>query len=361
MPFAVMDFELADPIKSAIASMIQDSDAGYLGRVPELGENFARFAQSRWDWKVDPSDLRIAPDVGVAVIEVMRLLTNAGDRVMINTPVYYNFFNWIAEIKCLAYDVPLIESTDQITSYRLDLAAIRSGYQDGVRVHILCHPHNPVGAIYPVEDLIQLAELAREFGVRILSDEIHSPLVYNRDQYKPFLSISQSAKEVGIAFVSATKAFSFAGLKCAQIIAQSEEGRILLNQLPTAIHSRASLYGAIASQVAYGECESWLDAVIKFLDQSRNSLARLINLKLPGVRYNIPAAGYFGWLDLRELVPDEKIPTIGESMITLGKIAVAPGQLYGPGGQGFIRINFATSDEILQDAVERIATALERI
>lgn len=356
-----MDFELADPIRSVITSLIQDSDAGYLGQIPELGESFVRFAQSRWQWRVDPSDLRIAPDVGVGVIEVARLLTNPGDRIMINTPVYYNFFNWISEIKCQAYDVPLTESNDEEVSYRLDLDAIESGYKQGVIVHILCHPHNPVGAIYPLADLIRLADLAKEYGVRILSDEIHSPLIYDRDQYRPFLSVSQSAKEVGIAFVSATKAFSFAGLKCAQIIAQSEKGRNLLDQLPTALHSRASLYGAIASQVAYGECEPWLDAVINFLDQARHSLAQLIDLKLPGVRYKIPAAGYFGWLDLRDLVPDEKIARIGDAMITHGKIAVAPGELYGPGGRGFIRINFATSDEILQDAINRIAIALPRI
>ncbi len=113
MPFAVMDFELAEPIKTAITGLIQDSDAGYLGEIPELGENFSAFASSRWGWKVKPREVRVAPDVGVAVIEVARLISKPGDQIIINTPVYYNFFNWIREIHCQAVDIPLIAPTPQ--------------------------------------------------------------------------------------------------------------------------------------------------------------------------------------------------------------------------------------------------------
>lgn len=361
MPFAVMDFELAEPIKDVITGMIQDSDAGYLGEIPELGANFATFASNRWGWKVNPEQVRIAPDVGVAVIEVARLIARPGAKIIINTPVYYNFFNWISEIHCEAVDVPLIAPDTLGDPYRLDLEAIEACYQEGARVHILCHPHNPVGSIYPIEDLRQLADLAHRYSVTILSDEIHSPLIYGQRQFKPFLSVSASAQEVGIAFVSATKAFSFAGLKCAQMIAQSERTAEILRRLPHAIHSRASLYGAVASSVAYGQCEPWLDAVIEYLDNARNHLAKLISAKLPSVSYCKPDAGYFGWLDLRGVLEERQIQNVANLMIEHGRIAVASGSLYGPGGHGFIRINFATSGAILEEAVERIALALSRI
>ena len=361
MPFAVMDFELAEPIKEAITGMIQDSDAGYLGEIPELGENFASFASNRWGWKVNPKEVQIAPDVGVAVIEVARLISKPGEKIIINTPVYYNFFNWISEIHCQALDIPLIAPSTLGEAYRLDLEAIEAGYRDGARVHILCHPHNPVGSIYPAEDLLQLADLAHKYGVTILSDEIHSPLIYEEGRYKPFLSISDSARDVGISFVSATKAFSFAGLKCAQIVAQGERSTSILDRLPHAIHSRASLYGAVASSVAYGQCEPWLDAVIDYLDGARNHLAKLVSEKLPRVGYCKPDAGYFGWLDLRGVLNAEQIQDVANLMIEHGRIAVASGSLYGAGGRGFIRINFATSGEILEEAVDRIALALSRI
>ena len=358
MPFAVMDFELAEPIKTAITGLIQDSDAGYLGEIPELGENFSAFASNRWGWKVKPKEVRVAPDVGVAVIEVARLISKPGDQIIINTPVYYNFFNWIREIHCQAVDIPLIAPTTVGDSYRLDLERIEAGYRDGAQVHILCHPHNPVGSVYPVDDLLQLADLAKRHGVTILSDEIHSPLIYESERYKPFLSISDTAKDVGISFVSATKAFSFAGLKCAQMISQSDGTTAILDRLPQAIHSRASLYGAIASSVAYGECEPWLDAVIDYLDQRRSQLETLVSEKLAGVRYAKPDAGYFGWLDLRGVIRDEEIDNVSQLMIEQGKIAIASGSLYGPSGRGFIRINFATSGEILVEAIDRIGKAL---
>lgn len=362
MPFAVMDFELAEPIKKVISDLIADSDAGYLGNIPELAPNYAAFAKRRWDWEVDPAGFRIAPDVGVAVIEVIRTLIPSGEKVMINTPVYFNFFSWISELGCLPFDVPLKapREGESESRYRLDLEGIENGYKGGVKVHILCHPHNPVGAIYPKSDLIKLAELAHRYEVVVLSDEIHSPLVYERESFTPFLAASELAKEVGIAFVSATKAFSFAGLKCAHIIATSDATKRILDRLPKALHSRASLFGAVASMVAWKDCDAWLDQVINFLDSQRKLLASLIESELVGVGYKIPDAGYFGWLNLRKTVAQEKWQEIAGTLLEHGKIAVALGDLYGPGGAGFIRINFATSEEILRDAVARLRTGLAR-
>jgi cystathionine beta-lyase len=113
--------------------------------------------------------------------------------------------------------------------------------------------------------------------------------------------------------------------------------------------------------VAYGECEPWLDSVIDYLDQQRKDLANLVSARLPGVNYAKPDAGYFGWLDLRGVLHDNRIDGIADQMIERGKIAVAPGALYGPSGRGFIRINFATSGEILVEAIDRIAKALAEI
>ena len=109
MPFAVMDYDLAQPIKDALTSLVNNSDAGYLGKFPELGEGLSGFAKSRWGWELSPNDVKICTDVGVGVIEVCRQVVRSGDLIMVNTPVYYNFFNWIKELKCQIYDAPLIE------------------------------------------------------------------------------------------------------------------------------------------------------------------------------------------------------------------------------------------------------------
>jgi len=361
MPFAVMDYELAQPIKNSLIDLINASDAGYLGKFPELGESLSSFAKGKWQWDLDPTDVKICPDVGVGVIEVCRQIVKPGDLIMINTPVYFNFFSWIKELNCVAYDVPLIE--DQL-DYSLNFKEIENGYASGVKVHILCNPHNPVGAVFLQQDLARLADLASRYGVLIASDEIHAPLVFAESKFTPFLNASPVAKKVGIAFLSATKSWNIAGLKCAQIIAVEENTRKLINKLPPAVHSRASLVGAVASNTAYQECGDWLISVVKELDKSRYYLAQLLADLGLDIKYKIPTAGYFGWLDMRGL--DSKLAMLGQTeladvLLSHGKIAVAPGKLYGPGGVGFIRINFATSFEIIADAVNRIGKTIKSL
>ena len=352
MPFAVMDYELAEPIQAALISLVKNSDAGYLGNVPELGQALSFFANQRWGWQIDPSSIKIAPDVGVGVIEICRLILSPGDKILINTPVYYNFYNWIKEIHCEVVDAPLVENE---LRYSLDFSGIEAAYASGVKVHILCNPHNPVGAVFTKSELANLADLAKQYGVRIMSDEIHAPLVYKENTFTPFLSASENAREVGFAFLSATKTFNIAGLKCAQIVAQSDQNCAILEKLPLAVHSRASLFGAIASAVAYHDCIDWLDALIVELDSSRRFLKELMSNSGTSIGYRMPEAGYFGWLDLRRL---DMQGDVAQRFITEGKIAIAPGNFYGPSGSGFIRMNFSTSKEIVQDAVRRIISTV---
>ena len=361
MPFAVMDFELSEPIKKSLIDLVNNSDAGYLGKIPELGQSLTNFSANRWNWKIAPEDIKICPDVGVGVIEVCRQIVKPGDQIMINTPVYYNFFNWIKELNCKPYDAPLIEN--QLT-YSLDFEKIAEGYASGVKVHILCNPHNPVGAVFSQLDLAKLADLADEFDVVIASDEIHAPLTYKEKSFTPFLNSSAVAKEVGISFLSATKSWSIAGLKCAQIVAVGEKTRRIVAGIPTAVHSRASLFGAVASAAAYGESIDWLDSVVAQLDQSRTYLGGLLSELQFDIGYREPDGGYFGWLDLRSVDKFKNLNSredIAELLLTHGKIAVAPGHLYGPSGTGFIRINFATSFEIIEESVKRIKSTLEMI
>ena len=361
MPFAVMDFELSEPIKKSLIDLVNNSDAGYLGKIPELGQSLTNFAANRWNWKITPEDIKICPDVGVGVIEVCRQIVKPDDQIMINTPVYYNFFNWIKELNCKPYDAPLIEN--QLT-YSLDFEKIAEGYASGVKVHILCNPHNPVGAVFSQLDLAKLADLADEFDVVIASDEIHAPLTYKEKSFTPFLNSSAVAKEVGISFLSATKSWSIAGLKCAQIVAVGEKTRRIVAGIPTAVHSRASLFGAVASAAAYGESIDWLDSVVEQLDQSRTYLGGLLSELQFDIGYREPDGGYFGWLDLRSVDKFKNLNSredIAELLLTHGKIAVAPGHLYGPSGTGFIRINFATSFEIIEESVKKIKSTLEMI
>jgi cystathionine beta-lyase len=352
LPVAEMDFPTAPKIKAALTDMVERSDTGYLGPFPELFDAFANFSAKRWGWQVDVKQMRMATDVGVGIVEIMRTLIKPGEKVMLNSPVYENIWRWVSEVHATTVDTPLSEDN---LSYKLDLAAIEKEYQNGVKVHILCHPHNPVGAIFSKDQLSDLADLAKKYQVVILSDEIHAPLTYDAKTFTPFLNVSQNAKEVGITITSASKSFNLAGLKCAVIITESTKLQERINVMPPAVTWRASLFGAVASTAAYAESVDWLDGVLITLDQNRKLVEKLIATKAPAIKYRIPDFGYLAWLDLSALGLGED-PSA--AILEKGKLAVNGGVLYGPKHKSFVRLNFGTSPEIITEAFDRLANCL---
>ena len=224
LPVAEMDFPVAEPIRQTLREMIDHSDLGYLGAIPEMGVAFAGFAKRRWGWTVDPLQVRIAADVGVGVVEVLRVITKPGDKFMINSPVYPNFFTWCNETHLELVDVPLSQSDVEINGshWILDWAGIEKAYASGIKAHLICNPHNPLGRIYTHEELSRLAELAKKYNVYLLSDEIHAPLTYSEQVFTPFLTVSDTAREVGITITAASKGWNIAGLKCAIIVTENE-------------------------------------------------------------------------------------------------------------------------------------------
>lgn len=349
LPIAEMDYEIALPIREKLREMISASDTGYLGKLPELAESLAYFAKSRWNWDVETDSVFPATDVGVGVVEMARMIVQPGDGIVLNSPVYHNIGNWIDELKCRRVDAPM--KRDGL-SYSLDFEAIEQAYASGAKAHFLCNPANPVGAIFSREDLATLAELAKRYQVVIVSDEIHAPLVYTEHTFVPFLAVSDTAREVGFCVTSASKSWNLAGLKCAQIVTGSERLKNIAQSMPPAVLWRASLFGAVAASVAY-RCTDWLDSVNATNDRSRHYLKELLDREIPQVGYRVPDCSYLAWLDLSELNLGAN-PT--ERLLNEGKVAFNSGASFGPGHDQFIRLNFATSHEILDEAVKRIAS-----
>jgi len=351
LPVAEMDFEIAKPIRDVLGEMIKGSDTGYLGPIPELGINLAKFSKARWGWEIDPEQVFIATDVGVGMVEMARTVVNPGDLIMINSPVYHNMNNWIAELKCKSIDAPLIKDG---LHYALDLGAVERGYATGVKAHFLCSPHNPVGTVFTEEELSQLAELAKKYGVTIFSDEIHAPLTYDAKKFTPFLAVSDVAREVGICVTAASKSWNLAGLKCATIITAHPKQQERAKSMPMAVHYRASLFGAVASATAY-ECADWLDDAIETMDSNRKYLKKLLEDDLPSVGYRIPDFSYLAWLDLSSLNLGEDPSKV---LLEQGKLALNAGITFGATSGSFVRLNFATSEEILSQAISRMASCV---
>jgi cystathionine beta-lyase len=357
LPVAEMDFPVADPIRETLREMVDRSDLGYLGPIPEMGVAFAGFAQRRWGWSVDPLQVRIAADVGVGVVEVLRVITKPGDKILINSPVYPNFWTWCNETHLQQVDVPLTESETEVNGshWILDWDGIEKAYKLGIKAHLICNPHNPLGRVYTREELSRLADLAKAHNVYILSDEIHAPLTFQEQSFTPFLAISETAREVGITITAASKGWNIAGLKCAIIVTQNSKVYETLNAIAPATHYRASLLGAFATVTAFEKGEPWLEDVMVELDHNRKLIAELIAAKTPGVGYRIPHCSYLAWLDLTAFTLGEDPSAV---FIEKAKVACVQGLRFGPQSTQFVRLNFATSPEILEEAFNRLATVL---
>ncbi|CAN2212920.1 MalY Bifunctional PLP-dependent enzyme with beta-cystathionase and maltose regulon repressor activities [Candidatus Nanopelagicaceae bacterium] len=357
LPVAEMDFPVAEPIRRVLKEMVDKSDLGYLGAIPEMGEAFSSFASQRFGWKPDPAQIRIAADVGVGIVETLRVITNQGDKILINSPVYPNFFTWANETHLEVVDVELTRSESEVNGspWLLDWPGIEAAYKSGIKVHLICNPHNPLGRVYTKAELERLVELAVENNVVIISDEIHSPLTFGEQKFTPFLTLGEKARSVGITVTAASKGWNIAGLKCAIIVTEDAEMHQRLNAIAPATHYRASLLGAFATVAAFKEGEPWLDKLMVQLDSNRKLVASLVAEKLPKAKMHMPHCSYLAWIDFSGY-------EIGEDpaayLVEHAKVAFVPGVRFGKSFEQYVRLNFATSPEILTEAINRVARTL---
>ncbi|WP_347125725.1 aminotransferase class I/II-fold pyridoxal phosphate-dependent enzyme [Microbacterium sp. SY138] len=352
---AETDFPLAPAISTALQRAVEIGDTGYVASRTPLAESFAAFASRRYGWDPDPARMRSTADVSMGIVEILRRVTQPGERIVVTPPVYPPFYDLVAEAGAEVERVPL---RDTGTGWELDIDGIRAAFDDGATAILLCNPHNPTGTVHDRDSLAALAELADEFGVAVVSDEIHAPLAQPGTGFTPFLSVSDSAQRVGYAVVSASKAFNLAGLKCALMVTADDATSAVVRGLPVEVEWRTGQFGLLAAVAAFSEeSDEWLDGLLRTLDENRVLLKDLLAARLPGARYRIPDAGYLAWIDLSAL---EWGDNPARRILKDAKVALHFGPSFGAEGAGHVRLNFGTSPEILTEAIERIASLVGR-
>jgi cystathionine beta-lyase len=349
---AEMDYPLAPAVAEALHEAVDLGDTGYATAASGLGPSLAAFAGRRWGWDIDPARVTGVADVGVGVVLLLRALTMPGQAVVINTPVYPPFFDWVDEAGTRLVEVPLAE-TDE--GWRLDVAALESAFAAGAAVYLLCNPHNPVGRVHSPEELAAVIALAARHGVRVISDEIHGPLVLSGASFTPLLTVPGAA-ELAASVVSASKAWNLAGLKCATVVTASSTMDAVVERFPPESKWGSGQFGVLASIAAYDRGEAWLDRLLVTLERRRSDLGVLLADRLPALAWHPPEATYLAWLDCRRVGSGNQ-PR--DRFLERGRVALEPGLRFGTDGSGFVRLNFATAPEILDEAVRRMAVALE--
>lgn len=361
---AEMDYPLAPAVAAVLHEAVARSDTGYAPTSSELGQAFAGFARRRWSWELDAASVTPVADVGVGVVEVLRVLTRRGGAVVISPPVYPPFFDWAPEAGADLVQVPLTRGPQAYggdrgghgggAAWRLDLPALERAFAAGAGAYVLCNPHNPVGSVPTRAELSALVDLAHRYGVRLVSDEIHAPLVLPGATFTPLLSIP-GAGQVAVSLHAASKAWNLAGLKCAVLITASPAMADEAERLPPDTKGRVGHFGLLAAIAAWTEGEAWLDQLLATLDARRTQLGALLTERLPTLGWQPPQATYLAWLDATALGAGN-VPR--DLFLERARVALEPGPRFGAPGSGHLRLNFATSPQILDQAVTAMASAL---
>ncbi len=365
---AEMDVMPAEEVVAAVRSAVELGDTGYACGTG-YAEAAAAFAEARWgSGCLDPARSALVPDVMLGVVEVLGLVTGVGSTVVVTPPVYPPFYAFAEHHGRKVLEVPLDAAG------RLDLEALgeafeRAGAASG-SVFLLSNPHNPTGTVHTTAELTALAALAEAAGVRVVADEIHSPLVLAGATFTPFLSVPGSG--TGFSLFSASKAWNLAGLKAAVAFAGPDAAGDLA-RLPEEVGHGVSHLGVIAHSAALRHGGGWLDAALSGLDRNRRLLGELLGAHLPEVRWRPPEATFLAWLDCAgvEAIPPSHLgapaAVRGDASARAGAAAwwleqagvlLSSGPAFGPGGESFVRLNFATSASVLDEALSRMGRAV---
>lgn len=348
---AEMDYAVAPVIAEALHEAI---DAG-LTSYPrscwggELGEAYAGFARRQYDQDVDPDAVCPVVDVTAGVRLALDVLSEPGPMVM-PLPAYAPQLA-VAEVTGRER-VDLVVDPDAERA-EIDLDRLDRLFADGARTLLLTQPHNPWGRVFTRAELEGIRDVVLRHGARVVSDEIHAPLVLPGAQHLSYLQVD-GTHDHAVAVVSASKAFNTAGLRCAQVVVPDEVTRKRLREIPMVRNDSWSPLGVAAAVAAYTRGDEWLEALRERLDQQRTLLTELLATHLPEARMRRPEATYLAWIDLRAYGHDDPAGVALER----GRVRLAPGHDYQPGLGGHVRLNFATSAARLEQIVRRLATSL---
>jgi cystathionine beta-lyase len=348
---AEMDFALPQPVTSALQDAVRESVAGYprFGAGGLLGEAYAGFAARHWDHAVDPEHVLPVSDVTAGIRLALDVLGGDGPLVL-PVPAYPPQLLLADVTGRRMVTVPLDPDADEA---RLDVDGIDAALAEGGGTVLLTQPHNPLGRAHTRAELEALRDVVAARGARVISDEIHAPLVLPGARHVPYLSLPGTADHA-VAVVAASKAFGLPGLRCAQIVAGDDATRDRLLAVPVVRNDSWGVLGVVASVAAYTACDDWLAALLDRLDAQRTLLTKLLEDQLPLARNRRPEATYLAWLDLRAYGHEDPAALLLER----GRVALAAGHDFHPGLTGHVRLNLGTSPARLEDAVRRMAGVL---
>jgi cystathionine beta-lyase len=357
---AEMDFSVAYPIRRAIERTVREQDYGYPQRGGQgggevLAASFARRMQARFGWTVDPALVVPLGDLVQGTFAALWAFSDADDGVLLQIPAYPPFKASIEGTgrKLVAHRLPRGEH-----GFLTDTAGLDALAKGGAKVLLLCNPQNPTGRVYTRAELLAIGRIAIERDLVIVSDEIHSDLVYDGARHIPIASLSAEIAARTVTITSPTKSFNIPGLHCG--VAHFGDAALLARfrkRLPGRIIGGPAIMGIDATVAAWDESQPWLDEVLAQLAANRARVSEFLASELPEITWHQPEATYLGWLDCSAL----KLPgTAFDFFHDRAKVALNAGETFDPVCKDFVRLNFATSGAILEQILGRMRDAVRQ-
>ena len=349
---ADMDFAAPEPVIRALHERVAHGVFGYGQQPGVLREVIQERLARLYGWRVETDEIFFLPGVVSGFNLACRAIDTPGDEVLVEAPVYPPMLTAPENTGRVRRVVPLVEGAER---YERNLEAFERAITARTALFLLCNPHNPVGRVFERAELERLAEICLRHDVVICSDEIHCDFIYRGHRHVPIASLAPEVAARTITLLAPSKTYNVAGLSCAVGVAQDPELRARLEQAGRGLVPGVNVLGFAAALAAYRDGQPWLDELLAYLEANRDYLMEYVAAHLPGARCHRPEGTFLAWLDCREAgIPGNP----SQFFLERARVALNDGATFGPGGDGFVRLNLGCPRETLTQALDRMRTAL---
>lgn len=352
MWIADMDFKTCDEITKALKNKLSTGNLGY-DTVNGYYESVVKWMRNRHNVDINVEDVVYTPGVVTAINFLLKILIKENDKVLVQSPVYHSFFRVLNENKC---DIVQSELFIKDNRYEIDFDEFENKISTGVKVLILCNPHNPIGRVWTKEELERIVEICESYKVFIISDEIHSDLVFKGYKHTSLTTVAPYYKDNIVTLTAPSKTFNLAGLYVSNAIITDEKLRSRYKEL---FSTTPNVLGAEALIAAYNKGETWLEELLEYIESNYNYVLKFVNENVPKIKVIKQEGTFLTWLDCRELgLSDEELERF---FLEEAKLALSTGTAFGKGGSGFMRMNIGCPISTVKEALERLKNAVDNM
>ncbi|WP_421920533.1 MalY/PatB family protein [Marinifilum sp.] len=359
LPFWVADTDFCVPkcISDAVIERANHAIYGYSFRGKSCILSIKNWLSRRHNWEVKEEWISSSPGVVTALSLLLMSLTEKGDKIAVQPPVYHPFFQVINDTERSLVRNPLIRIQD---SYKMDFKHLEQLAKEGLKAIIISNPHNPVGRVWTKDELIELGEIAKKYDLLIISDEIHQDLIYKDHKHIALASLSEDLAQRSITCIAPSKTFNVAGLASSVIIIPNQELKKTYEKLLCAMHlNSGNLFGHIAMQAGYEHGADWLSQLMDYLQSNVDYVRDFFESNIPEIKLVEPEATYLLWLDCRELkISSEKLNQI---LVDQAGLALNKGTTFGEEGDGYMRLNIGCTKSMLTKGLKMLYNTINQI